>query len=170
LQYPITYRGDTDVPIWPLAAFSGSTIVPLMPIDKEHFESFHNFRISEIEQLVSYIEDTGKIQFVLVRKPTDYYKLDFLEPIFKRLRPLLDHLTIPQLDLFVKAVHSAGLEAALAGSLRKQDLATLYDLDVDIAGFRGAVCTRSDRNSGEITSPLVADLVTALKQLKTQRP
>jgi (5-formylfuran-3-yl)methyl phosphate synthase len=87
----------------------------------------------------------------------------------KNGRTLLDHLTIQQLEMFVQAVHSHGLEAALAGSLRKQDLATLFDLSVDIAGFRGAVCTASDRNSGEITRELVADLVTAQKQLETQR-
>jgi len=43
-------------------------------------------------------------------------------------RTLLDHLTIQQLDLFVQAVHSFGLEAALAGSLRKQDLTTLIEI------------------------------------------
>lgn len=75
------------VSIWPLAAFSGSAIVPIMPIDKEQFELFHQFKISEIEQMVSFSEQTGKIQFVLMRKPTDYYNLDFLEPIFKTLRP-----------------------------------------------------------------------------------
>ena len=76
-----------DIPIWPLVAFSGSAIVPIMPIEREQFESFHMFKISEIEQMVSFAEDTGKLQFLLMRQPTDYYKLDFLEPIFKRLRP-----------------------------------------------------------------------------------
>jgi hypothetical protein len=87
LHFPITYRGDPDVPIWPLAAFSGSTMVPIMPMEKEQFERFHNFKISEIEQIVSFTEETGKIQFLLMRPPTEYYKLDFLEPIFKRLKP-----------------------------------------------------------------------------------
>ena len=87
LHFPITYRGDANVPIWPIAAFSGSTIVPIVPIEKERFEDFHNFKISDIEQMVSFTEETGKIQFVLMRRPTDYYKLDFLEPILKRLRP-----------------------------------------------------------------------------------
>jgi hypothetical protein len=34
-----------------------------------------------------FAEETGKIQFVLMRKPTDYCGLDFLNPIFERLRP-----------------------------------------------------------------------------------
>ncbi len=59
----------------------------MMPIEKESFEAFHNFRIDQINEIVTFAEETGKIQFVLLRKPTDYYKLDFLEPIFKRLRP-----------------------------------------------------------------------------------
>lgn len=87
LHFPITYRGEQGIPIWPLIPFSGSTIIPLMPIQRENFESFHQFQISQIEQMVSFSEETGKIQFVLLRNPTEYKKLDFLEPIFKRLRP-----------------------------------------------------------------------------------
>jgi hypothetical protein len=87
LHFPITYRGSAEIPIWPLVAFSGSAIIPIMPIEKEQFESFHKFKISDIEQMVSFAEDTGKLQFLLMRQPTDYYKLDFLEPIFKRLKP-----------------------------------------------------------------------------------
>jgi len=87
LHNPVTYRGNTNVPIWPLVSFSGSTIIPLMPADKETFENLHCFRVDQIDQMVSFAEETGKIQFVLMRKPTDYRRLDFLDPIFERLRP-----------------------------------------------------------------------------------
>ncbi len=69
-----------------------------------------------------------------------------------------------QLKAFVDAAHSFGLQAALAGSLRKQDIAAIYGLGADIAGFRGAACTFSDRNKGQITRELVAELVAAVKQ------
>jgi uncharacterized protein (UPF0264 family) len=68
-----------------------------------------------------------------------------------------------QLKAFVDAAHSFGLQAALAGSLRKQYVPTVYGLGADIAGFRGAACTCSDRNKGHITRELVAELVAAVK-------
>lgn len=81
-------------------------------------------------------------------------------------KTLLDHLTIPQLEAFIKAAHGFGLEAALAGSIRKKDLCTLLRLRVDIAGFRGAACTGSDRNGGKMTRELVGSLVAELETLQ----
>lgn len=77
---------------------------------------------------------------------------------------LFTYQTRAQLKGFVDVAHSFGLQAALAGSLRKQDIPTVYSLGTDIAGFRGAACTCSDRNNGHITKELVAELVAAVKQ------
>jgi uncharacterized protein (UPF0264 family) len=77
---------------------------------------------------------------------------------------LFTHQTSKQLKAFVDKAHSFGLQAALAGSLRKQDLTLVNNLGADIVGFRGAVCTGSDRNKGHITRELVAELVKVLKQ------
>jgi uncharacterized protein (UPF0264 family) len=71
-----------------------------------------------------------------------------------------------QLSAFVAAAHSFGLKAALAGSLRKQDLSVVYQTGADIVGLRGAACTGSDRNSGVLTRGLVAELAEAVRQLK----
>ena len=60
--------------------------------------------------------------------------------------------------------HGYGLEAALAGSLRKQDLAVVYSLGADIAGLRGAACTNSNRVTGQITRKLVSELDEAIRQ------
>ena len=79
---------------------------------------------------------------------------------------LFNHLTINQLKVFVNSAHSFGLKAALAGSLRKQDLPVVYGLGADIAGFRGAACTNSDRANGNLTRELVKELVETLKQAK----
>lgn len=87
IHNPVVYRGNMGISIWPLIAFSGSAVIPLMPVEMENFEKLHHFQIDQIEEMVSFTEETGKIQFVLMRKPTDYYKLDFLDPIFERLRP-----------------------------------------------------------------------------------
>jgi (5-formylfuran-3-yl)methyl phosphate synthase len=77
---------------------------------------------------------------------------------------LFTYQTKMQLKTFVDKAHSLGLQAALAGSLRKQDLATVYGLGADIAGLRGAACTGSDRNSGHITRKLVEELIEAVEQ------
>ncbi|HSV49857.1 MAG TPA: (5-formylfuran-3-yl)methyl phosphate synthase, partial [Candidatus Acidoferrales bacterium] len=69
-----------------------------------------------------------------------------------------------QLQTFIQTAHNLGLKAALAGSLHKQDLATIYQLGADIAGLRSAACTNNDRNSGHITRERVNELVLALQQ------
>ena len=79
---------------------------------------------------------------------------------------LFDYLTREQLKTFVATAHNLGLQVALAGSLRKQDLSTVYSLGADIAGVRGAACTNGDRNNGHITRKLVSDLVKTVKQAK----
>jgi uncharacterized protein (UPF0264 family) len=79
---------------------------------------------------------------------------------------LFTYQTQKQLKAFVDKTHSLGLQAALAGSLRKQDLASVYGLGADIAGLRGAACTGSDRNKGRITRELVAELVEVVKQVE----
>jgi (5-formylfuran-3-yl)methyl phosphate synthase len=71
-----------------------------------------------------------------------------------------------KLKAFVDKAHVLGLQAALAGSLRKQDISTIYNLGTDIIGLRGAACTGSDRNNGHITRELVAELVAAVKQIE----
>jgi uncharacterized protein (UPF0264 family) len=60
------------------------------------------------------------------------------------------------------------LKAALAGSLRKQDLPMVYGLGADVAGLRGAACTNNDRVSGQITRKLVQELVETVKQAEKQ--
>jgi len=81
---------------------------------------------------------------------------------------LFDHLSIDELKKFVNSAHSFGLEAALAGSLRKQDLPVVYGLGADIAGLRGAACTNSNRVTGQITRKIVSELVEVVKQAETQ--
>jgi hypothetical protein len=87
LQQPVTYKGDTGVSLWPVVAFSGTVVVPLLPADPQTFEKLHGFRTKEIDHMVSFAEETGKLQFVLLRPPTDYTRLDFLDPIFTRMKP-----------------------------------------------------------------------------------
>jgi uncharacterized protein (UPF0264 family) len=76
---------------------------------------------------------------------------------------IFDHLTVAQLKKFVDHAHSFGLQVALAGSLRKEHLSTVYGLGADIVGLRSAACTNRDRVCGEITKELVSELVESVK-------
>jgi uncharacterized protein (UPF0264 family) len=60
------------------------------------------------------------------------------------------------------------LKAALAGSLKKEDLSVVYSLGADVAGLRGAVCTLSDRVNGHITREKVRELVEVVKRVEEQ--
>ena len=79
---------------------------------------------------------------------------------------LFSHQNDKQLKTFVDSSHSYGLQVALAGALRKQDLRSVYALGADIVGLRGAACTSSDRNNGYIARTLVAELKEEVKQLQ----
>ena len=79
-------------------------------------------------------------------------------------KTLFDFLSTKQLKKFVDASHSFGLEAAFAGSLRKEDLTVIRGLGADIAGLRGAACTGSNRVKGEMRRELVRELADIVKQ------
>jgi uncharacterized protein (UPF0264 family) len=81
---------------------------------------------------------------------------------------LFDYLSKEVLKKFVTSAHAFGLEAALAGSLRKQDLPVVYGLGADIAGLRGAACTNSNRVTGQITRKLVGELVEVVRHAEGQ--
>jgi hypothetical protein len=81
---------------------------------------------------------------------------------------LFSFLSAKQLEKFISSAHKLGLEVALAGSLRKQDLHVVYGLGADVAGLRGAACTNSDRVKGQITRKLVLELVETVKQAESQ--
>ena len=91
-----------------------------------------------------------------------------LDTSVKDGKNLFDHLTIEQLKKFVDSAHGFGLAAALAGSLKKQDLPVVYSLGADIVGLRGAACTNSNRVTGQITKKLVYELVEVVRQAETQ--
>jgi uncharacterized protein (UPF0264 family) len=86
-----------------------------------------------------------------------------LDTAIKDGKTLFTFLTNSQVQQFVEATHIYGLKAALAGSLHKEDLSAVYALGADVAGVRGAACTRSDRINGEITREKVQELVKIVK-------
>ncbi len=87
-----------------------------------------------------------------------------LDTAIKDGKSLFTFLTKSQLQRFVDVTHHYGLKAALAGSLRKEDLPVVYALGADVVGIRGAACTQSDRVNGQITTEKVRELVEVVKQ------
>jgi (5-formylfuran-3-yl)methyl phosphate synthase len=92
--------------------------------------------------------------------------LAMLDTAIKDGKNLLDFLNSAKLKEFVSKTHSFGLTAALAGSLRKEDLPTISALNVDIIGLRGAACTSGDRVKGQITREKVRELANVIKKSK----
>jgi len=86
-----------------------------------------------------------------------------LDTAIKDGKTLFAFLTKSQLRCFVDAAHRYGLKAALAGSLQKEDLPTVFALGADVVGLRGAACTLGDRVNGQITRKKVQELVEIVK-------
>ena len=75
-------------------------------------------------------------------------------------RGLLDWLSPDALAGLVADAHAAGLQVALAGALRAEDLPVVRDAGADIAGVRSAAC-RDGRRSGRLDAARVRALVAA---------
>ncbi|MHA1652204.1 MAG: (5-formylfuran-3-yl)methyl phosphate synthase [Candidatus Helarchaeota archaeon] len=86
-----------------------------------------------------------------------------LDTAIKDGKRLFDFLSISELTQFVEKAHSYGLQAALAGSIRKEDLKPLIQIRPDIIGLRGAACENNDRLKGQIRSAKVRELVEIVK-------
>ncbi len=86
-----------------------------------------------------------------------------LHTAIKDGKRLFDFLTTSELTEFVEKAHTFGLQAALAGSIRKDDLKPLINIHPDIIGLRGAACENNDRLNGQISSIKVKELVEIVK-------
>jgi len=81
-----------------------------------------------------------------------------LDTAVKDGRGLLEWLSPDALTSFVDEAHAAGLEVALAGALRREDLHVVRDAGADIAGVRSAAC-RDGRRSGRLDAERVRALI-----------
>jgi uncharacterized protein (UPF0264 family) len=115
-------------------------------------------------------EKIGAIDPLLIPEIAHKSQVDvaMIDTSIKDGKNLFDYLTVEQLRKFVDTAHSFGLEAALAGSLGAEQLPVVYRLDADIAGLRGAACTKSNRVKGHITRKLVRELVEVLRKAEVQ--
>ena len=91
-----------------------------------------------------------------------------LDTAVKDGKNLFAFLSADQLRTFVASAHGHGLMVALAGALRKEDLAAVQALGADVVGLRSAACTDGDRISGCIAREKVRELVGIVKRAELQ--
>jgi uncharacterized protein (UPF0264 family) len=84
--------------------------------------------------------------------------LAMVDTAVKDGKTLFDFMNEEKIAEFNDKIHDYGLKSALAGSIKKDQLKTLYDLGCDVVGIRGAACTGGDRNSGKIHRSAVMEL------------
>ncbi|MCW4046724.1 MAG: hypothetical protein NWE99_04070 [Candidatus Bathyarchaeota archaeon] len=115
-------------------------------------------------------ERAGTVDPLLV--PEIAYKahadVAMLDTAVKDGKSLFAFLSADQLRTFVAAAHGYGLKAALAGALRKEDLAAVQALGTDVVGVRSAACANGDRISGCITREKVRELAEIVKRAELQ--
>lgn len=73
--------------IWPLIPLYGSLVVPIAPKPRETFAQAHGFGARDLDKLIDFCKDTGKVQFVLNTFPTDYEGLDYLDSLLVEIVP-----------------------------------------------------------------------------------
>lgn len=84
--------------------------------------------------------------------------LAMVDTAVKDGKTLFDFMNEEKIARFNNEIHSYGLKSALAGSVKKEQLQTLYNLGTDVVGIRGAACIGGDRNSGKIHRSAVMEL------------
>jgi hypothetical protein len=84
--------------------------------------------------------------------------LAMLDTAIKDGKSLFDYLSLKDLEKFSKESHNYGLKVAFAGSIKKDQLKDLNDIDCDVVGVRGAACIDGDRNTGKIHHSAVKEL------------
>ena len=78
---------------------------------------------------------------------------------------LFSFLTDKKLEELVNKSHNYNLLAALAGSLDKQDIPRVYNLEADVIGVRGAVCSKKDRLAGRLEREKVIEFTKEISNL-----
>jgi hypothetical protein len=91
-----------------------------------------------------------------------------LDTAVKDSRGLLEWLSPDALASLVADAHAAGLQVALAGALRAEDLPVIRDTAADIAGVRSAACG-DGRRSGPLDVTRVRALVAAATPRRAAR-
>jgi len=110
----------------------------------------------------------GSVNPMLIPEIADKAKADvaMVDTSVKDGKNLFSFLTNDLLTRLVREAHDKGLLTALAGSLRKEQISLVRELEADIVGLRGAACTGGDRVNGRITRETVREIANVVKGLE----
>ncbi len=89
-------------------------------------------------------------------------QITLLDTAIKDGASLLDAISFPELEAFVQEARHQNLQVALAGSLRREHLASLAKLKPDFIGVRGALCSGNVR-SQSIDPAVASEFVRAVR-------
>ncbi len=87
LKNPVAYSEGPEINHYSVIPFYGSTIVPVYATRESNCYESNGFEARELDKLIDFSKDTGKLQFVLASSPSNYIGLDYLEPLFIELEP-----------------------------------------------------------------------------------
>jgi len=73
---------------YPQIPLFGSLVIPIYPVQKDFFSKAHNFDRADLERLIELHRDTGKVQFSLIGRPTQFEGLDYLDAIIELRTPI----------------------------------------------------------------------------------
>lgn len=104
LKKPITYATlGRGISVWPQVPMMGTVIVKLSPFTKEIFENIYKISTNQIPEVIQFVKDTGRLQFILTQDPIHYEKFEYLHPILEELHPPI--LNIPNLSEEQKKIY-----------------------------------------------------------------
>lgn len=88
--------------------------------------------------------------------------LAMVDTAIKDGRSLFDFLTDEEIRQLTSKSHKLGLKVALAGAIKREELARAASFGPDVIGIRGAACSGGDRSNGRIEAKRVRELIRAL--------
>ncbi|MEM2934294.1 MAG: (5-formylfuran-3-yl)methyl phosphate synthase [Methanocellales archaeon] len=103
--------------------------------------------------------DPLKIPSIVASSNADIAMVD---TALKDGRSLFDFLTPEEIEKFTSKARELGLKVALAGSIKREEIAKAASFKPDVIGIRGAACSSGNRN-GRIEARRVRELLEILK-------
>lgn len=99
IQEPVAWS-HVGMSIWPQIPLCGTLMVGLAPAAQDFaktkpFSAFLGFDPEDVPHLVDFARNTGRVAFVLAKDPSEYFGLDFLDPVFLELKPPRALATFP---------------------------------------------------------------------------
>lgn len=87
LKEPVGEAYFPNKSIWPQIPIFGSLIIQIQPTSENLFFQAHGIERKNLDDLIDFSKETGKVQFMINGNPESFTGLDFLSPLFEELDP-----------------------------------------------------------------------------------